>query len=145
MTLDRYDDKIVKLLVQDARLSVSDISRQVNLSRSAVTDRIKRLELAGVITGYHAHVRQSQESAVSAYLALTFRPLSCELIQPYIEQVPEIKMAHSISGDVDLMLLVQADSMRRLHEIRLDMDSWPNIDKVVTHMCLANRLDRFGN
>lgn len=143
MTLDRYDDKIVMLLVQDARLSVSDISRQINLSRSAVSDRIKRLESEGIITGYHAHVKHAEESAVSAYLALTFRPLSCEIVQPYIEQIPEIKMAHSISGDVDLMLLVQADSMRRLHDIRLEMDSWPNIDKVVTHMCLASRIDRW--
>lgn len=143
MTLDRYDDKILKLLVQDARLSVTDIGRQVNLSRTAVSDRIRRLEAQGKITGYHAHVRHSDDTTVSAYLALTFRPLSCELVQPYLEQVPEIKMAHSISGDVDLMLLVQADSMRRLHDIRTEMDSWPNIDKVTTHMCLANRLDRY--
>ena len=115
----------------------------MNLSRTAVSDRIRRLEAQGVISGYHAHIKRAEETLVSAYLALTFRPLSCELIQPYIEQIPEIKMAHSISGDVDLMLLVQTDSMRRLHDIRTEMDSWPNISKVVTHMCLANRLDRY--
>lgn len=142
MTLDRYDEKILALLVQDARLSVSDISRQVNLSRTAVSDRIKRMEEGGKITGYHAHIALPSEDLISAYLALTFRPLSCELVQPYIEKIPEIKMAHSISGDIDLMLLVQVTSMKRLHEIRLEMDSWPNIDKVMTHMCLATRLDR---
>ncbi|WP_067102191.1 Lrp/AsnC family transcriptional regulator [Marinomonas atlantica] len=142
MTLDRYDEKILALLVRDARLSVSDISRQVNLSRTAVSDRIKRMEEGGKITGYHAHIALPNEDLISAYLALTFRPLSCELVQPYIEKIPEIKMAHSISGDIDLMLLVQVTSMKRLHEIRLEMDSWPNIDKVMTHMCLATRLDR---
>ncbi|SBT16111.1 Leucine-responsive regulatory protein [Marinomonas gallaica] len=142
MTLDRYDEKILALLVQDARLSVSDISRQVNLSRTAVSDRIKRMEEGGKITGYHAHIALPGEDLISAYLALTFRPLSCELVQPYIEKIPEIKMAHSISGDIDLMLLVQVTSMKRLHDIRLEMDGWPNIDKVMTHMCLATRLDR---
>ncbi|MGB0781805.1 MAG: Lrp/AsnC family transcriptional regulator [Marinomonas sp.] len=140
---DHYDQKILALLVSDARLSVSDISRQVNLSRSAVTERIKRMEDNRTITGYHAHTSVSKEEGVTAYLALTFRPLSCDLVQPYIESIPEIKMAHSISGDLDLMLLVQTHSMSRLNAIRSEMDSWPNLDKVVTHMCLANRVDRW--
>ena len=140
---DQYDQKILALLVEDARLSVSDISRQVNLSRSAVTDRIRRMEETGTITGYHAHTSVSKEEGVTAYLALTFRPLSCDLVQPLIDAIPEVKLAHSISGDVDLLVLVQAASMTRLHQIRSEMDSWPNLDKVVTHMCLAKRVDRW--
>ncbi len=140
---DQYDQKILALLVEDARLSVSDISRQVNLSRSAVTERIRRLEENGTITGYHAHTSISKEDGVTAYLALTFRPLSCDLVQPLVDAIPEVKLAHSISGDLDLLLLVQASSMARLNEIRSDMDAWPNLDKVVTHMCLATRLDRW--
>ena len=140
---DQYDQKILALLVDDARLSVSDISRQVNLSRSAVTERIRRLEESGTITGYHAHTSISKEEGVTAYLALTFRPLSCDLIQPLIDAIPEVKLAHSISGDLDLLLLLQAPSMTRLNEIRNEMDAWPNLDKIVTHMCLANRLDRW--
>ncbi|MGO2511982.1 Lrp/AsnC family transcriptional regulator [Marinomonas polaris] len=140
---DHYDQKILALLVDDARLSVSDISRQVNLSRSAVTERIRRMEDNRTITGYHAHTSVSKEDGVTAYLALTFRPLSCDLVQPLIEAIPEVKLAHSISGDLDLLLLVQANSMARLNVIRSDMDSWPNLHKIVTHMCLSNRLDRW--
>lgn len=142
MQLDKYDQRLIALLVEDARRSVTELSKQINLSRSAVADRIKRLEEKGIITGYHAHTKADSSQAVTAYLALTFRPLSCQLVQPYIDKVPEIKLAHSISGDVDLMLLVETSGMSRLHDIRSDIDSWPNIDKVVTHMCLATRLDR---
>ncbi|WOD06497.1 Lrp/AsnC family transcriptional regulator [Marinomonas sp. GJ51-6] len=140
---DQYDQKILGLLVNDARLSVSDISRQVNLSRSAVTERIKRMEDNGTITGYHAHTAVSKEEGVTAYLALTFRPLSCDLVQPLVEAIPEVKLSHSISGDLDLLLLVQASSMSRLNDIRSEMDSWPNLDKIVTHMCLSKRIDRW--
>ncbi|NLQ18164.1 Lrp/AsnC family transcriptional regulator [Marinomonas sp. M1K-6] len=140
---DHYDQKILALLVDDARLSVSDISRQVNLSRSAVTERIKRMEDNHIITGYHAHTSVSKEDGVTAYLALTFRPLSCDLVQPLIAAIPEVKLAHSISGDLDLLLLVQASSMARLNVIRSEMDGWPNLEKIVTHMCLAKRLDRW--
>lgn len=140
---DHYDQKILALLVDDARLSVSDISRKINLSRSAVTERIRRMEDNQTITGYHAHTSVSKEDGVTAYLALTFRPLSCDLVQPLIETIPEVKLAHSISGDLDLLLLVQASSMARLNVIRSEMDSWPNLHKIVTHMCLSNRLDRW--
>ncbi|MEO9275954.1 Lrp/AsnC family transcriptional regulator [Marinomonas sp. 5E14-1] len=140
---DQYDQKILGLLVNDARLSVSDISRQVNLSRSAVSERIKRMEDNGTITGYHAHTSVSKEEGVTAYLALTFRPLSCDLVQPLVEAIPEVKLSHSISGDLDLLLLVQTPSMARLNDIRNEMDSWPNLDKIVTHMCLSKRIDRW--
>ncbi|ADZ92408.1 Lrp/AsnC family transcriptional regulator [Marinomonas mediterranea] len=142
MQLDKYDQKLIALLVEEARQSVTELSKRVNLSRSAVTERIKRLEDKGVITGYHASINHDAEHAVMAYFSLTFRPLSCDLIQPYVEQIPEVKLAHSISGDVDMILLVESPSMTRLNEIRIEIDSWPNINKVLTHMCLATRLDR---
>ncbi|GAB3488340.1 Lrp/AsnC family transcriptional regulator [Marinomonas epiphytica] len=141
---DQYDQRILALLQKEARLSVSDISRQVNLSRSAVSERIKRLEERGVITGYHAKLAVPKVGGVDAYIALTFRPLSCDLVVPLIEAIPEVVLAHSISGDLDLLLLVQAPSMERLNEIRENMESWPNLDKVVTHMCLTKRVDRLG-
>ncbi|GAK82635.1 transcriptional regulator AsnC family [Vibrio ponticus] len=47
--MDQFDEKILTLLKQDARLSVSELAKQVNLSRSAVTARIKKLEKRGTI------------------------------------------------------------------------------------------------
>lgn len=143
MVIDRYDQKILALLMKDARLPVSDISRQVSLSRSAVADRIRRLEQNGIITGYHAHTSVSKEDGITAYIALSFQPLSCELVLPLIESIPEVKLAHSISGDLDLILLVQVPTMDRLNEIREGMESWPNLQKVMTHMCLIKRVDRW--
>ena len=143
MPLDRYDQKILALLMKDARLSVSDISRQVNLSRSAVSERIKRMEEDGQITGYHAHTNLSKNEGVSAYIELTFRPLSCEVVVPLVEAIPEVKLAHSVSGDVDLLILVQTPSMDRLCEIREEIEKWPNLQRVMTHMCLTTRVDRW--
>ena len=142
MSLDRFDKKIVALLVDDARISVSEVSKKVNLSRSAVTERIKRLETNQVITGYHAHLNTSQESHVSAYFSLTFSPLCCDQIEALLLEVPEVKLAHSISGDVDLIVFVEAAHMARLNAIRTMMDSWPNLQKIITHMVLTDRVHR---
>lgn len=143
MPLDRYDQKILTLLVKDARLSVSDISRQVNLSRSAVSERIKRMEEEGQITGYHAHINVAKHEGVAAYIELAFQPLSCELVTPLVEAIPEVKLAHSVSGDVDMIMFVQASSMDRLCAIREEIEKWPNLHRVMTHMCLATRVDRW--
>lgn len=143
--LDRYDRQILNLLQKNARMSVSDISRQVFLSRSAVKERIRRMEESGVIAGYQAVLKPALAgNRVSVYFELTFSPLCCEEMQALIESIPEVRLAHSISGDVDLMLYVEADSMDRIGELRQAFDRWPNIKRVITHTSLATRVRRIG-
>ncbi|PYC64738.1 hypothetical protein C7C45_30170, partial [Micromonospora arborensis] len=54
--MDDMDWALLRELQADARLSFSELSRRVHLSPPAVAERVRRLEEAGVITGYHAHV-----------------------------------------------------------------------------------------
>jgi Lrp/AsnC family transcriptional regulator, leucine-responsive regulatory protein len=54
--LDAYDEKILALLQANARLTFTEIGRQVHLTSPAVAERIKQLEEAGVITGYGARI-----------------------------------------------------------------------------------------
>ncbi len=54
--LDEKDNKIVSLLMKNARMSYSDIGEEVGLTRVAVKNRVRALEEKGVIKGYHAHI-----------------------------------------------------------------------------------------
>src|SRR6185295_10555631 len=54
--LDTYDARILAELQADARLSMTELGRRVHLSQPAVTERVRKLESAGVITGYRATV-----------------------------------------------------------------------------------------
>lgn len=56
MTLDSYDVRILAELQADARVSLAELGRRVHLSQPAVTERVRKLESAGVITGYRATV-----------------------------------------------------------------------------------------
>lgn len=56
MTLDSYDVRLLAELQADARLSMAELGRRVHLSQPAVTERVRKLESAGVITGYRATV-----------------------------------------------------------------------------------------
>jgi len=54
--LDETDNKIVSLLMKNARMSYSDIGEEVGLTRVAVKNRVRSLEEKGVIKGYHAQI-----------------------------------------------------------------------------------------
>ena len=53
---DHFDCRILALLQQDARVSMAELGRSVHLSQPAVTERVRKLELSGVIKGYRAEV-----------------------------------------------------------------------------------------
>ena len=72
-SMDKFDRQILDILKTNARCSVSDIARDVSLSRSAVNARIKKLESDKVITGYCAQVAEpNQTKNVCAYILLKF-------------------------------------------------------------------------
>ena len=54
--LDRTDRKILDILQKNARIAMTELAEKVGLSATPCTERVRRLEREGVITGYHAHV-----------------------------------------------------------------------------------------
>lgn len=148
--MDQFDSKIVAILKDNARMSVSDIARQVNLSRSAVTARIQKLENEGVILGYHANVRQSgQSSLIKAYLALKFDTSSstkfCESYAAKIYQIDGVKWSHAISGETDMMLYVETPTMESLNDIRNQLHRFPELRHLTTHTVLTEFFNTLTN
>lgn len=141
-SLDKFDQLIIQALQQDARQTVSAIAAAVNLSRSAVSERLKRLEQNGVIRGYQVLLQQQNSNLVSAYFAIEHRSARCAEIIPKLQSIPEIRRCHGISGETDLMLFVEAASMARLHQIRELLDADPAIEKITTHMVLSEWINR---
>ncbi len=135
--MDKFDQQILQLLRQNARQSVSDIAAAVHLSRSAVTERIRKLEQQKVILGYQVVLRSPMETKVRAYFELQHKAARCQELIPFLRSFSELKTCHGISGEVDLMLFVEADSMERLHQIREQIDAHPDIVRIRTHMILS--------
>jgi Lrp/AsnC family leucine-responsive transcriptional regulator len=76
--VDTFDQQILALLRADARLPVSQIARAVNLSRSAVSERVRQLEHSGMISGYLAQVAVADEVMIKVYLQLFYSGGRCE-------------------------------------------------------------------
>lgn len=139
--MDKFDEQIIDLLKYNARISISDIAREVSLSRSAVTARIKKLEQDKVILGYHANLAASENTdKVCAYFALQFDSSaslhSCERYAEQLYQIPGIKWCDAISGETDLMLYVEVESMAKLNAIRDELQRNPQLRSLRTHTVL---------
>jgi Lrp/AsnC family leucine-responsive transcriptional regulator len=110
--LDEVDWRILDELQADARLSFKELGRRVHLSPPAVAERVRRLEEAGVITGYHAHVDPRRTGhTVAAFVEMRCAVGSCLLKTSVAADFPEVVEIHKLTGERCAMLRVCAGSL----------------------------------
>ena len=66
--IDKIDNEIINLLLEDARMSYSDIGEKVNLSRTAVKNRVAVLEKNGIIAGYRAIINPQESPEMMTFI-----------------------------------------------------------------------------
>ncbi|WP_025618954.1 Lrp/AsnC family transcriptional regulator [Salinispora cortesiana] len=116
--MDEMDWALLRELQADARLSYSELSRRVHLSPPAVAERVRRLEEAGVITGYHAHVDPARAGrTVVALIRMSCYGTRCILNSPETTAWPEVMQIHRITGDACSMLTVTAGSIEEFEAV----------------------------
>ena len=98
ITLDNYDTRILAELQSDARLPMAELGRRVHLSQPAVTERVRKLESAGVITGYQARV---DLAALGYAIRAIVRVGRADLarMNRAIADTPEIISAYNVTGE----------------------------------------------
>ena len=120
---DRIDCKIMKLLAQDARTSVSRLAEEVGLSQSACTRRIQALEASGQITGYGARFgHRALGFHVTALVDITLSTQVEEELAQFERAVAEI------DGVVECMLVSGAHDYR-LKIICRDLDDYERLHR----------------
>lgn len=135
--MDKFDREILNLLTHNARQSVTAIGEVIGLSRTAVNERIRKLEELGVIQRYTIEVGdQAQQQKVCAYFEMTFRPFDLKAVKESIQAISEIRQAHALSGATDVLVYVEARSMERLMQVRQQLAELEHLDKIVTSTAL---------
>ncbi len=118
MTVDRTDWQLLAALQQDGRASYADLARVVAMSPSAVAERVRRLEEAGVIAGYRATVDPAAVGLdVMAFVRLRYPTGNYRLFHALLDSTPEIIEAHHVTGEDCFVLKVVARSMRHLESV----------------------------
>ncbi|MDH2390682.1 Lrp/AsnC family transcriptional regulator [Streptomyces sp. HNM0663] len=115
---DATDWRILDVLQQDGRVSFAELARAVSMSPSAVTERVRRLEEAGVISGYAAVVdREKLGLPILAYVRLRYPNGNYKPFHDLLAATAEILEAHHVTGDDCFVLKVAARSMSHLEEV----------------------------
>lgn len=126
---DAIDDKLIALLCRNARMTLTALSKAVNLSRTAVQARIARLERDGVIVGYHATLGAAggSKGAIGAVLAITFSQHPCAPVVAKFRDWPEIAAYYSVTGPIDAYMVVQVDTTQALAELVYKLSAMPGV------------------
>ncbi len=142
-TLDAIDRHLLALLLDNSRLSLAALARAVGLSRSAVQERLARLERSNVIEKYTVRLGSLGQSKIQAWLFLAHGDgFTCDDVMPALLAMPEILLGHSIAGEMDLMLFVELDSSAGLGKLRERILALKGVDDVTTISVLDVKLDR---
>jgi Lrp/AsnC family transcriptional regulator, leucine-responsive regulatory protein len=113
--LDSIDINILKVLQKNARITYRKLSRKVNLTPPAVTERILKLEELGILTGYHATVDlKAIGLGVVSYIKMTVPHHKEKDFIFFITDRPEVIECHAISGLSTFMLKVALPSLTEL-------------------------------
>lgn len=118
---DRTDMKILDLLQRQGRMSMTELGEQVGLSTSPCSERVKRLERNGLITGYHARldpVALGKPLLVFMEITLSQKsPQVFEAIRREVGQMPEVLECHLISGSFDYLVKLRLRAMSEYREL----------------------------
>jgi Lrp/AsnC family leucine-responsive transcriptional regulator len=116
--LDLKDWQLLEALQQDARLGYAELGRKVQLSAPAVAERVKRLEEAGVITGYHASVNPKRLGyPIDAMVRLRCDGGICARIGAVVADIPEVLDCRRLAGEDSALLHVVAMSISHLEAV----------------------------
>lgn len=139
--LDQTDRKILKALASDGRLSVAELSRRVNLSKTPCQARIKRLEQDGFILGYRAIIDPSRlglphVAFVEVRLSDT-RKAALEAFNKAVRALPEVEQAHMIASSFDYLLKVRTKDIAAYREVLGEkISALPHVAHTSTHVSM---------
>ena len=120
--IDAHDTRILAELQADARLSMAELGRRVHLSQPAVTERVRKLEARGVISGYRATVDLTKLGYAIRALIRVGRADYNRVVK-LVQQTPECVNAYNVTGEDSWILEIAVQDVAHL-------------DAVVSKFCL---------
>lgn len=144
MKLDTTDHKILDALSTDARIPLAALAGKLGLSRQSVRQRIDRLEGLKVITGYT--IRRAAPSAADLVRAvlLVYRKdrMRGADVTSAITRIPEVVECSVLSGEIDLMVRLEADSHERINQIWSEISALAGVQNITTCFVLSALIAR---
>lgn len=141
MAFDRIDRQILALLQEDGRMTNVDLADRVGLTAPPCLRRVRALEEAGAIRGYHAEI----DPVVMGYPITVFALVSLRsqaesdlaAFETHIAAIPEVRECHMLNGEIDFILKIVAADLKGFQELLTTrLTTAPNVTSVKTSLTI---------
>jgi Lrp/AsnC family transcriptional regulator, leucine-responsive regulatory protein len=132
--VEQIDRQIVRLLMQDGRMSFTDLGKATGLSTSAVHQRVRRLEERGIIQGYAARVDyEAAGLPLTAFVSVKpVDPGQADDAPEVLADIPEIEACYSVAGEENYILKVRVAAPSDLEELLARIRTKANVSTRTT-------------
>ncbi|WP_336366147.1 Lrp/AsnC family transcriptional regulator [Marinobacter sp. C2H3] len=137
------DERLLALLRENARASVTELARALHVSRSTVQNRLARLEQTGVIQGYRVALGGDYLAGqVEAHVSIKVVQKLTERTYLALERIREVSQLFSVSGEYDLIAIVQASSLEALSQVLDAIGNLEGVERTNSAVVLETRFRR---
>jgi Lrp/AsnC family leucine-responsive transcriptional regulator len=138
--IDNIDIQILQILQEDGRASASDISKAVNLSVPAISDRIKKLIDKGVIDKFVAILNHKNSGLdLTAYVFIVSE--HSDDYNKFVSKANNCKAVmecHSITGAGSHILKVRVKNSQALEDLLYEIQNWPGVSRTQSNVVLSS-------
>lgn len=141
--LTEKDEELLSILRVNARASISDIARATGVSRTAIQNRLNKLENNNVIKAYSVVLgHEYTNQLVSANVSLKVNPNLRNTICIALRKIHQISRIYSISGEYDLLVTIEANALEKLSEVLNTVCSLEGIERTNSSIILDTIFER---
>ena len=141
--MDAIDEKLLLALTENARASTAQLARLVGRSRTSVQSRIERLEKAGTIIGYGVRLApEFDKGAVRAHVMIKVGPKEMRAVTAALNAIPQVRVLHSVSGDVDLIAEAATGSVADMDQVIDRIGALAGVERTTSSIILSTKFER---
>jgi DNA-binding Lrp family transcriptional regulator len=141
--LNKAESDLLSLLSENARISTSELARKLAISRSTVQNRIRKLELAGIIKGFTIIYGDDYEKdLVSAHVLIMVHQKLTARTNRELHNLSQVKSVYAISGDYDLIAVLQTETTEDLSSVLDKIGNLEGVERTNSSLILETKFTR---
>ncbi len=139
--MDSLDHHILQLLQKNARITIKEIARQVNLTSPAVSERIRRMEKQEIILGYTVLLNSNfNKNNINALISITVPIADRSTFREVVKARPDILKCYHVTGSQSFMMRVRCEDIGALEQLlgQLQKIGHTNTQIILSDITMAN-------
>jgi len=143
MDIDKIDEKILKNLMVDARVSARQLALKLGMSTVTILTRIKKLEKEKIIRGYTALIDHEKLGYDLTAIIEVVANKNIVDIEEKVSKIENVCAVYDITGNTDTIIIAKFKERSKLSEFVKSLSAMANVDNTITHVVLNTTKEDF--